>query len=113
MRRWLSVPQRLFLAMGIEMGWEILENTNFIIDRYREATIALDYYGDSILNSVSDLIAATLGYLAAARMRWWVILGLILVMEIVVGYIIRDNLLLNIIMLVSPSEAIKAWQSSV
>ncbi len=112
LRKYLSVTQRLMLAIGIEMGWEVLENTNFIIDRYREATISLQYYGDSVINSVSDVLAMVLGYLAAARMRWWVVLALLIVMEVVVGYLIRDNLLLNIIMLVYPSDTIKVWQSS-
>lgn len=109
-RRFLTVSQRLFLAIGIEMGWELLENTDFIINRYREATISLDYFGDSIINSVSDVIAATLGYLAAERMRWWVVCVLIIVMEIGVGYIIRDNLTLNILMLVYPTDVVRLWQ---
>lgn len=113
LRNYLSVTQRLMLAIGIEVGWEVLENTNFIIDRYREATISLQYYGDSVINSVSDVLAMVLGYLAAERMRWPVVLVLLIIMEVVVGYLIRDNLLLNILMLVYPTDAVKMWQAGV
>lgn len=113
LRRYLSTTQRLFLALGIEIGWEILENTDFIIDRYRAATISLDYYGDSVINSVSDVCAMLLGYFAAERIRWPIIVIVALLMEIVVGYLIRDNLTLNIIMLVHPVDAIKLWQAGV
>lgn len=113
LRKYLSVTQRLLLAVGIEMGWEILENTDFIINRYREATISLSYFGDSVINSVSDVLAATLGYLAAERMRWPIVLALLIIMEVVVGYLIRDNLMLNILMLVYPTDAVKLWQAGI
>jgi hypothetical protein len=108
-RRW-PVGLRLVLATALEVGWEIFENTDFVINRYREATIALDYYGDSVINSVADVLACILGFLLAARLQVWVILALTIVMEVVVGYVIRDNLTLNILMLVYPIEAIKVWQ---
>ena len=109
-RRW-SIGTRLVLAVCVESTWEIVENTDFIINRYREATISLDYYGDSIINSISDIVAMMIGFAFAARVRWWVSAIAILVMEIGVALVIRDNLLLNILMLIHPFEAIKHWQA--
>jgi hypothetical protein len=104
---------RLLPALLLEAAWEIAENTDAVINRYREATIALSYYGDSVLNSVADLLAMVLGFLLAARLPWWLTLALALAMELVVGWLIRDNLTLNVIMLLAPSDAIKAWQAGV
>jgi hypothetical protein len=108
-RRW-PVALRLVLAMVIESGWEIFENTDFVINRYRENTISLDYYGDSVINSVFDLLAMTLGFFAAARLPVWVTIALTVAMEAFVGFMIRDNLTLNIIMLLYPLDAIREWQ---
>jgi hypothetical protein len=102
---------RLLLAMAVEVSWEIVENTDFVIERYRETTIALHYYGDSVVNSVGDVLFCVAGLLLAARLPVWATLTLALALEVALAYVIRDNLTLNIIMLIRPFEAIKAWQS--
>lgn len=102
---------KLLAAIFLEASWEILENTNMVIDRYRAATISLDYYGDSIINSIGDVIAMTTGFLIAYKKPIWFSVGLFVVIEIGLLFAIRDNLTLNLIMLVRPIEAIKHWQS--
>ena len=109
-RRW-SLGTRLVLAVMVESGWEILENTDLVINRYREATISLDYYGDSVINSVSDILAMICGFALAARLPIWSIVVLTVVMEAGVAYFIRDNLLLNILMLLYPLDAVRRWQA--
>ena len=108
-RRW-PLGLRLVLAIALEASWEILENTPMIINRYRATTIALDYYGDSVLNSLADIGWMTLGFVLASRWPVWLIVVLTIVMEVAVGLWIRDNLTLNIIQLVYPLDFILRWQ---
>jgi hypothetical protein len=110
-RRWgWPVGLRLVLAAVVESAWEIFENTPLIINRYREQTIALDYYGDSVLNSVSDICAMVVGFLAAWRLPILVVIALTVLMEAGVAWWIRDNLTLNILQLLYPTEAVLRWQ---
>lgn len=117
LRRITGLPISLGLAFVaavlLEAGWEIAENTDAVIQRYREATISLDYFGDSVLNSMSDLAAMAFGFFLAGRLPLAVTIVLALAMEVTVATIIRDNLLLNIVMLVWPLDWIKAWQAGV
>jgi hypothetical protein len=110
--RRLPIRTRLILAIIIEAGWEMLENSSFIIDRYRTATFALDYYGDSIINSVFDVLFMSLGFLLTIRIPTWLTIVLIIAMELFTVYMVRDNLTLNVIMLIHPIEAIKVWQAA-
>ena len=106
-----SVATRLLMAFGLEAGWEILENTEFVINRYRSETISLDYIGDSILNSISDTLTMAVGFLLAWRLPVWVTVALALGSELFMAYAIRDNLTLNVIMLIHPLDAIRTWQA--
>lgn len=106
------LAMRLSLAAFIEAVWEILENSPMVIDRYRTATMAVGYTGDSILNSGMDMVSMIAGFFFAARAPVWLTVTIALVFEVLTAFIIRDNLTLNVIMLVWPIEAVKVWQAA-
>lgn len=108
---WQPVERRFLVALVVEAAWEIMENTPLIIDRYREATMALGYSGDSILNSLSDIAMMGLGFLAARRLPIWASVALGLGLELLTLAIIRDNLTLNVWMLLAPADWIRDWQA--
>ncbi|WP_339692130.1 DUF2585 domain-containing protein [uncultured Parasphingorhabdus sp.] len=100
------------LSILVEGAWEVLENSPVIIDRYREATISYGYEGDSIINSMADIAWMIVGFFLASRLPWKVTLAIAVIFELFTGYMIRDNLALNILMLTVPIEAVKDWQAA-
>lgn len=108
----LPVGARFLLAVALEATWEVVENTPAIINRYRAETISLDYFGDSVVNSVGDVLLCMIGFALARKLPPRVTIGLAVVMEVALAFYIRDNLTLNIIMLIWPLAAIKHWQAA-
>ncbi len=104
--------QQLALAIFVECAWEILENTNQVIEHYRTATFALNYYGDSIANSLGDILSCGIGFWLACKLKFRLSLALFLLVETILLISIHDSLLLNIVMLIYPIEAVKVWQSN-
>jgi len=110
LRRW-PVEWRFLLALAVEASWELIENTPMVIERYRTATAALGYTGDSVVNSLSDIAMMALGFLAARKLPLRISVLMLLLLELIPLLVIRDNLTLNIWMLLAPTDAIRAWQA--
>lgn len=108
--RKVSVGWRFFAAILAECAWEVVENSSFIIEKYRANTASLDYFGDSILNSFGDVLACGLGFFIAHKLKFWRSLAFFFLVEILLLFWIRDGLLINIVMLIHPIEALKKWQ---
>jgi hypothetical protein len=108
----LPLAWRLWIALSLESLWEILENSPFVIERYRSGTASLGYEGDTIANSLGDILSCVLGFLLASRLGWRASVLLIVVTELVLLVWIKDNLILNVVMLIHPFDAIKAWQTA-
>ena len=109
-RRW-PVEWRFLTALLIEAAWEVTENTPFVIDRYRATTAAIGYAGDSVLNSMSDILMMAFGFLLARKLPLWAAICLLVALEFVPLFVIRDNLVLNIVNLLAPNHALQAWQA--
>jgi hypothetical protein len=108
-RRW-PVERRFLAALVIEACWEMIENTPLVIDRYRATTAALGYSGDSVLNSLSDILMMALGFFLARKVPVWASVALVIALELVPLFAIRDNLALNLLNLLAPIRAVQAWQ---
>jgi predicted MFS family arabinose efflux permease len=108
----LSALWRLWLAVSIEALWELIENSEFVIRRYREQTAALGYHGDTIVNSLGDILVCGLGFVLAQHLGFRRVFAVFVLTEVALALWIRDNLTLNIVMLIHPIEAIKEWQAA-
>ena len=109
-KRDLATAWRLLIVIAMEAVWEILENSNAVIDRYRATTAFLGYRGDTVVNSLGDILCCGVGFLIARKLGWLRSLPIFIATEIVLLFWIRDSLLLEIVMLIHPIEAIKTWQ---
>ena len=107
----MSFGTRLIMAIAIEASWEVIENTDWLIDRYRGTTVSLDYYGDSVINSVADTLFMIVGFFLARWWPVWLTIAIAVALELFVGYMIRDNLTLNVLMLLWPAQFILDWQA--
>jgi hypothetical protein len=107
----LSLAWRFVLTLAVEVGWEIAENTNWVIDRYRAATISFDYLGDTVGNSLGDVLCCVIGFYLARWIGFWGSFALVVLLEIGLLFWIHDNLLLNVIMLIHPFAGVKQWQA--
>ena len=106
----IGLPWRLIGALILEAGWELLENSPWVIERYRQGTASLDYTGDSFVNSFGDVLATIVGFAFASRVSWKAALAVFVVVELGLAYFVRDNLTLNVFMLFFPLESLKEWQ---
>ena len=111
LRRRLSIGWRVVIAAAIEIAWEMAENSPFVINRYRTATAALGYTGDAILNSLGDVASFLFGYWVAKKLGLWRSIGIFVATELLMLWWMRDNLTLNVLMLLWPIDAIRRWQS--
>ena len=109
----MSFGVRLMVAIAIEASWEVIENTSWLIERYRGTTVSLDYYGDSVINSVADTLFMVVGFFLARWWPVWLTIAVAVALELFVGYMIRDNLTLNVLMLLWPAQFILDWQAGV
>jgi hypothetical protein len=107
----LPVAWQLWIAVAVESAWEVLENTNFVIERYRQATASVEYNGDTVVNVAGDILATGLGFFVARRLGFRLTLALFVLIEVGLLLWIRDSLLLTVWMLASPSEFLKNWQA--
>jgi Protein of unknown function (DUF2585) len=108
----LSAVWQLWLAVSIEAIWEVVENSEFVIRRYREETAALGYHGDTVINSLSDILVCGLGFVLARHLGFRRTFALFVLTEVALAILIRDNLTLNVLMLIYPIDAVKEWQAA-
>jgi hypothetical protein len=109
--RRVPVGWRLAIATAVECLWEVVENSDAIIERYRSVTISLDYFGDSVINSVADVVAMWVGFALARVVPVWAAVAIVVGFEVLTMIVIRDGLALNILMLLSPLDAVRTWQA--
>jgi hypothetical protein len=107
----MPIGQRFALAIGIEAAWEVIENTPLIMERYRQSALARGYFGDSVVNSIADTVAAAVGFVLARTLPAWASVVLVIASESFLAYMIRDNLLLNLLQLLYPNEWLSRWQA--